>query len=97
MIKAVWKDNVLAKSDKTIVVDRRHYFPVEHVNIEFLEKSDFHTVCPWKGEASYYNVVINGNQNENAAWYYPLPNEKAAYFKDYIAFSYIHGIDIVEE
>lgn len=97
MIKAIWNGKVLAQSDNTVMVDRKHYFPVEDVKKEFLEESDTHTVCSWKGEASYYTLNVDGKKNKDAAWYYPTPEEKAMNIKSLIAFSYIHGVDVIEE
>ena len=86
MVRAVWNGTELAKSDKTIVIEGNQYFPKEDVNPKFLEKSDYHTRCPWKGLASYYDVIVDDKRNKNAAWYYPEPLEKATMIKDYIAF-----------
>ncbi len=86
MIKAVWKDKVLAESNETIVVEGNHYFPPEAVKKDFLEDSDSHTTCPWKGLASYYNIVVEGEINKDAAWYYPDPKPAASKIKNYIAF-----------
>jgi uncharacterized protein (DUF427 family) len=97
MVKAIWKGQVLAESDNTVIVDRKHYFPIEDVKKEFLESSQTHTVCSWKGEASYYSVVVEGEKNKDAAWYYPYPEEKAKQIQSRVAFSYVHGIDVVEE
>ena len=66
-MKAIWKGIVLAESDATIVIEGNHYFPRESVKKELLELSSLHTRCPWKGEASYNNVVVDGSRNENAA------------------------------
>jgi len=85
-MKAIWNDTVIAESDETIVIEMNHYFPPSSVNEEFFRKSDHHTTCPWKGEASYYDVVVDGNTNQNAAWYYPDPKPDAAMIKDYVAF-----------
>ncbi|MCS7071929.1 MAG: DUF427 domain-containing protein, partial [Anaerolinea sp.] len=86
MVKAEWNGKVVAESDRTIVVEGNHYFPPEAVRKEFLTESDHHTTCPWKGEASYYNVVVDGQINPNAAWYYPQPKEAARQIAGYIAF-----------
>lgn len=86
MPKAVWNDAVLAESDDTIVVEGNHYFPPESVKPEFFEDSDTHTSCYWKGTASYYDVVVNGQTNSNAAFYYADPSKAAADIKDYVAF-----------
>lgn len=93
-MKAVWKDTVLAESDETIVVEGNHYFPPESVNKEYLHESDHQTRCPWKGFASYYDVVVEGDVNKNAAWYYPEPKEVASQIKDYVAFW--HGVKVNE-
>jgi uncharacterized protein (DUF427 family) len=85
-MKAVLNDAVLAESDATVVVEGNHYFPPDAVNDNYLESSDHRTTCPWKGEASYYDVVVNGKRHENAAWYYPDPSDKASEIKDHVAF-----------
>jgi len=85
-MKAVWNDTVIAESDNTIVVEGNHYFPPDSVNREHLKDNDMHTTCPWKGEASYYNVVVGDNINEGGAWYYPDPKPEAKNIKDYVAF-----------
>ena len=85
-MKAIWNDQVIAESDKTIVIEGNHYFPPESVKKEFLKDSDFHSTCVWKGEASYHNLEVDGESNENAAWFYPEPNEAAKEIKGYLAF-----------
>jgi uncharacterized protein (DUF427 family) len=85
-MKAIWNNQVIAESDKTVVVENNHYFPPESVKKELLKPSDTHTTCPWKGEASYYDITINGLANKDAAWYYPQPKKAAENIKDYIAF-----------
>lgn len=85
-MKAVWNDATLAESDKTVVVEGNNYFPPDSINREFFRPSNTHTTCPWKGEASYYNLVVNGETNEDAAWYYPAPKDAAAEIKDHVAF-----------
>ena len=85
-MKAIWNNTVIADSDDTVVVEGNHYFPPESVNSANLQPSTKHTHCPWKGEASYYDVVVNGEINADAAWYYPEPKEAAAEIKDRIAF-----------
>ena len=85
-MKATWNGAVLAESDDTVVVEGNHYFPADSVNKQFFENSSSHTFCPWKGEASYYNVKVDGDVNKDAAWYYPAPKEAAAEIKDRIAF-----------
>ena len=86
MPQAVWKGVVLADSDDTVVVEGNHYFPPDTVNREFFSESTRQTVCPWKGVASYYDVVVSGDINPGAAWYYPEPSAAAAEIKDYVAF-----------
>ncbi|MVN91001.1 DUF427 domain-containing protein [Mucilaginibacter aquatilis] len=85
-MKALWNNQVIAESDQTIVIENNHYFPVDSVNKVFLNESDTHTICPWKGKASYYNLEVDGKQNPDAAWYYPEPKDAAAQIKGYIAF-----------
>jgi uncharacterized protein (DUF427 family) len=85
-MKAVWNGAVIAESNETIVVEDNHYFPPEAVNKEYFKPSDTHTVCGWKGTASYYNVVVNGEVNKDAAWYYPDTKEAAKNIENYIAF-----------
>jgi uncharacterized protein (DUF427 family) len=86
MAKAIWNGVVLAESDETVVVEGNHYFPPDAVNREYLRESSRHTTCPWKGQASYYDVVVDGRVNRDAAWYYPTPKPAAAQIKDYVAF-----------
>lgn len=86
MTKAIWNDAVLAESDKCIVVEGNSYFPPDTVNKEYFKTSNHHTTCPWKGEASYYNVEVEGKTNENAAWYYPHAKDAAKNIENYIAF-----------
>lgn len=85
-MKAIWNGHVLAESDKTIIIENNHYFPPESINKDFFKTSDTHTVCPWKGTASYYTVTVNGEENPDAAWYYPTPKHQAEGIKNYIAF-----------
>lgn len=86
MVRAIYNGVEIGKSENTIEVEGNKYFPKEDINETYLEKSDHHSSCPWKGKASYYNVVVDGKHNRNAAWYYPEPFEKATMIKDYIAF-----------
>jgi uncharacterized protein (DUF427 family) len=85
-MKALWKDEVIAESSDTVVVEGNHYFPIESVDRALLRDSDTHTVCPWKGTASYYDVVVDGNVNRDAAWYYPEPKDAAKEIRGRIAF-----------
>ncbi len=93
-MKATWNGTVLAESDDTIVVEGNHYFPPEALVREHLRPSDHHTSCPWKGEASYYTLVADGETNENAAWTYPEPKEAASEIKDHVAFW--RGVEVEE-
>ncbi|MFN3679858.1 MAG: DUF427 domain-containing protein [Thermosynechococcus sp.] len=86
MAKAVWKGVTLAESDRYEVVEGNVYFPPEALNLAYFQPSDTHTVCGWKGTASYYHVVVNGEVNRDAAWYYPDPKPAAANIKGYVAF-----------
>ena len=94
MAKATWNGEVIAESKDTIIIEGNHYFPPESVRKDFLQESDHQSVCPWKGDASYFHVEINGERNENAAWYYPNPKEAASQIKDYVAFW--RGVEIQE-
>ena len=85
-VQATWHGTVLPDSDRTIIIEGNHYFPPEDVCTEYLSESSKHTTCPWKGEASYYDVVVAGERNEGAAWYYPEPSEAAAEIRDHVAF-----------
>ena len=85
-MKATWNSTEIARSDETVVVEGNHYFPPDAVSTEYLQPSSTHTTCPWKGEASYYHVVVNGETNKDAAWYYPEPKAAAAEIKNHIAF-----------
>ena len=86
MTKAIWAGIVLAESDQTIIVEGNHYFPPDSVNREHLEKSNTRTICPWKGEANYYNLVVDEKTHEDAAWYYPEAKKEAEHIQDYVAF-----------
>ena len=85
-MKATWKGAVLAESEETVVVEGNHYFPADSVRREHFRESGTHTTCPWKGEASYYDVVVEGDVNEGAAWFYPEPKQAASNIKGRVAF-----------
>jgi len=85
-IRAIWNGIVLAESEATRVVEGNHYFPPEAINGQYFEASIRHTVCPWKGVASYYDVVVDGKRNAGAAWYYPTASPAAKEIENYIAF-----------
>jgi uncharacterized protein (DUF427 family) len=91
-MKAVWNGAVLAQSEDTVVVEGNHYFPANSINADLFEDSSTHSVCPWKGEASYKTVVVDGERNPDAAWYYPQPKDAAAQIKDHFAFW--HGVEV---
>ncbi|MCU1372279.1 MAG: Domain of uncharacterized function [Ilumatobacteraceae bacterium] len=86
MVQAIWNGTVIAESDDTVIVEGNHYFPASAVKAGLIEPVDTTTVCPWKGTASYYDVVVDGQRNAGAAWYYPAPKDAAAEIKDRIAF-----------
>ena len=85
-MKATWREAVLAESDDTVVVEGNHYFPADSINRAYFQQSNTHTTCPWKGKASYYDVVVDGQVNKDAAWYYPEPKQAATNIKDHVAF-----------
>lgn len=86
MVKAVWKDEIIAETDKFEIIEGNYYFPPDSVNKKFLKESDTHTTCHWKGLASYFDTNIDGEINKDAAWYYPDPKPAAKKIKNYIAF-----------
>ena len=92
MPKATWNDVTIAESDNCVVVEGNQYFPPEAVKREYLQESDTHTTCPWKGLASYYSLEVNGQVNKDAGWYYPEPKDAAKQIKDYVAFW--HGVKV---
>ena len=85
-MKVIRDDLTLAESDQTIVIEGNHYFPPESIKKEYFKKSDKYTTCPWKGQASYYHIVIGDRVETDAAWYYPEPRAKAKQIKNYVAF-----------
>ncbi|HEX9301860.1 MAG TPA: DUF427 domain-containing protein [Casimicrobiaceae bacterium] len=92
MAKATWNGAVLAESDATIVVEGNHYFPPEAIRREHFRASATHTVCGWKGTASYYDVVVSDALNHDAAWYYPATKDEAKNIEGYVAFW--HGVKV---
>ncbi|OUC13334.1 MAG: hypothetical protein B0A82_17765 [Alkalinema sp. CACIAM 70d] len=86
MPKAMWNGVVLAQSDRCEVVEGNQYFPPDSIDPQYFQESSTHTTCPWKGIASYYTIVVNGEVNKDAAWYYPEPKDAAKQIKGYIAF-----------
>ena len=93
-MKAIWKDEVIAESNETVVIEGNHYFPPDAINKDYFKSSDTHTVCHWKGTASYYDVVVNGDVNSDAAWFYPEVSELVKGIKGYIAFW--KGVKVVD-
>jgi uncharacterized protein (DUF427 family) len=85
-LRIIRKNVLLAESSHTIVIERNHYFPPDSVNWDYFQKSDTHTTCPWKGEASYLNIVVDKAVEKDGAWYYPDPKDAANEIKDYVAF-----------
>lgn len=94
MVKAIWNDTVIAESDNTIVVAGNHYFPRDSVASRYLMDGEMYSVCPWKGEASYHTLEVNGRQNIDAAWFYAEPKQRAQAIKNHVAFW--DGVTITE-
>ncbi|HEX4590140.1 MAG TPA: DUF427 domain-containing protein [Gemmataceae bacterium] len=86
MPRAIWNGTVVAESPDTVVVEGNHYFPADSLKREHFRPSETHTICGWKGKASYYSLDVNGQTNPDAAWYYPEPKPEAAQIKDRVAF-----------
>lgn len=95
MIKAVWNGVILAESDQTIIVEGNHYFPPGSIREKYIQKSETHTICGWKGVANYYNIQVDGETNMNAAWYYSSPKEAVSRIAGYVAFW--KGVEVREE
>ena len=93
-VRAIWNDTVLAESDDTVVVEGNHYFPRASVKAEYLSDSDTHTLCAWKGTASYYSVHVGDASNPDAAFYYPEPSKAARQIDGRIAFW--RGVQVLE-
>jgi uncharacterized protein (DUF427 family) len=93
-VRATWNGAVLAESDRTVVVEGNHYFPDDQLRSEYFEPSDTQSVCPWKGTASYKSVTVDGDRNEDAAWYYPEPKEAAKEILGHTAFW--KGVEVTE-
>lgn len=93
-MKAIWNGKTIAESDETVVVEGNHYFPISSVNQDYLQTSQTRTHCPWKGEASYYDLTIEGSVNKDAVWYYSEPKEAAAEIKGRVAFW--KGVQVIE-
>lgn len=93
-MKAIFNGQIIAESSETIHVEGNQYFPPNSIKREFFKNSEFHTVCHWKGEASYMDVVVDGQENKDAAWYYPSPSKMADKIKDYVAFW--RGVEVIK-
>ena len=93
-MKAHWNGEIIAESDDTVVVEGNHYFPEDSLRREFFRESDQKSVCAWKGEASYYDLDVNGRLNAAAAWYYPSPKPAAAEIAGRVAFW--RGVEVEE-
>jgi uncharacterized protein (DUF427 family) len=93
-MKAIWENVILAESNATIVVEGNHYFPPDSINKNYFKDSNTQSTCPWKGLTSYYNIVVDGKVNQDAAWYYPDPKSAAGNIKNYVAFW--KGVEMVE-
>ena len=93
-MKAIWNGAVIAESNKTVVVEGNHYFPADSINKEYFAPTETHTVCGWKGIASYYNIVVDGETNKDAAWFYPDTKPDAKNIEGYVAFW--KGVQVTE-
>lgn len=93
MVQAIWNGQVIAESDKTFLLERNHYFPPESIKKEFFVESNHTTACPWKGTASYYDIMVDGKRNMWGAWFYPEPSEKAKEIKNFVAFW--NGVEVI--
>ena len=93
-MKAIWNGQIIAESNDTIVVEGNHYFPAETLNKAFLQESDTHTTCPWKGVASYHTLVVDGQTNKDAVWHYPNTKDAAKQIEG--RFAFWRGVQVVE-
>ncbi len=93
-MKAIYNDKIIAESNNTLQIEGNHYFPADSIHQSYFKPSDTHTHCPWKGEASYYHIEVDGKENKDAAWYYPEPKSAAREIKDYVAFW--KGVQVVK-
>jgi uncharacterized protein (DUF427 family) len=85
-MKAIWKDQIIAESDDTVVIDGNHYFPADSLQADYSRPSETKSICPWKGEACYYHIVVDGCENADAAWYYPKTKPEASEIESRVAF-----------
>lgn len=93
-MKAIWNNQVIAESDDTVIIENNHYFPADSIKKEYFKESSTHTTCPWKGQASYYTLEVDGQENVDAAWYYPKASELARQIEGRVAFW--KGVEITE-
>ena len=93
-MKAIWNNKVIAESNDTVIVENNHYFPVSSIHDEFFIESETTSNCPWKGQANYYSIVVDGKQNTDAAWYYADPKEAASEIKNRVAFW--RGVELID-
>lgn len=91
----MWNGEVIAESNETINIEGNQYFPRNTIKEQYFESSDTHTICPWKGQASYFTLNVNGAQNKDAAWYYPDAKDAAKGFEGYVAFW--KGVEVIED
>ena len=85
-MKAIWNGTVIAQSDDTVLVEGNHYFPESSMNRAFVTFSNHNSMCPWKGQASYYSLMVDGDMNQDAVWYYPDPKPEAEAVRGRVAF-----------
>ncbi len=85
-MKAIWKNTVIAQSDDTVLVEGNHYFPMASLNRDVIVHSNHRSTCAWKGEASYYSLLVDGELNQDAVWFYATPKPDAEMVRDRIAF-----------
>jgi len=93
-MKTIWNNKILAESADTIIIEGNHYFPASSIKKEFFKNSGTQSICPWKGTASYYSIEVDGETNEDAAWYYPDASAEAKNIEGHIAFW--KGVQIIE-
>ncbi|SRX54207.1 DUF427 domain-containing protein [Aequorivita sp. CIP111184] len=93
-MKAIWNNKTIAETKETVKIENNHYFPSDAIKKEFFKPSNTHTHCPWKGEASYFTIEVDGKQNKDAAWYYPNPKPAADAIKNHVAFW--KGVEVKE-
>jgi uncharacterized protein (DUF427 family) len=91
-MRATWNGATIAESDDTVQVEGNHYFPLDSIDLRYLHESTTHTVCPWKGTASYFDVVVGGTTNRDAVWFYPTPKPEAERVAGRAAFW--HGVTV---